>query len=1504
MVRSQLVAMGLGISLPIVTIAFDFIGRASRTVSGIATRKLSPSNGVSPREQSNSNGLQEGFDMVTRLPRNVVIPVGAVEPARRRTPLVLTPPIAVGRVPIDVTPFPRPFPLAPSHTTNLFDGVRRGKPVVRADDLVALRIELVNMTVMAGPPPIARANPSGKAFIVLHFPPQSIGEQAFFQAAQPAKSNSSSAENEQVDAIPHTVPAETSTDDGVDPPPVLARIADESRLAFEIPSGFEATYTLAGLLATCEQLTPSVPANALPRQSAPRRPRDLVITVADAKRLTVRELAGVARLKVRMLSAPASFSLASTGGLLQRQITGVAFNTLKDRFNDVAVTPGVFRVKPKPADPTPTQTAIEMPWRLVLAPHAAERFRHAAQPVTSPVSQRTEMWHSRMVLPVNGEVPPAPPPDANRTVRAVWARTDDTGTAMKPDFPGSGDLPLPSDFPFMATMDDRDRYQIAHLSSNFSVPAYVPQPVQADRLMLSSLGGWLNARGAWEPPGLDVEEWVNHATMGRDHYVRVVYRGVLCCLGHRVSLVKVTERKFHNGQNGTAPLAGNGAYLRQRLFLVVRERERSYVEPGLTDPDGRLLHNQFLFTRVRILTTVTPDLDLPSSAPSTIKGFNDRRMFWPCVTGQPFRFDCVGEDLEGRQVSFSIPLIFVTNSLASPRTDIPSGFKPDVPAARDAAQQAAIEWLTRNDTVGTRTVPRRRAPMSGQQLAFAPAHQTGDTSAPVESIDFGIRANITNTTEVPLDNVDLHNYSQNLTLPMFFPIVDTARVKLPALSQLAGGSGTSVLSWNTHYLKNGYTGNPGEVFMEVDAVAQPHPPANASVAALDFSRQSDRSGGFVMPNLRPTAWSRLAGPVSGVADDFRQGTFKPANAFPSSGLGGLPLPLIFGCIPLGDVIESVGDFANGAGLLPKFVAEASNKIDSFVSELLRLFEVVKSLADNPGSIAEAAIGVTRQTLQDLAAQALAYAAAQAAPVKAAIAQLDTALNQLASVMATLRGASIDAAPSLPGLTVAAGSLQTALAQLGAAVGDASGLPAGFRQSVRALVTQAESLRTNVLALPPLISAAKTLFTALKDVVGNPNTLAALFANPALLEPKLTAIQAALSGLRTALASGDLLDGAPRKAVLQALDAVAAALGLASDLLKLLEQLTGEELVVRFDWQPEMKSWGLAPNEPILRVNDKHGFIIAVEARIKRSGGASKVSVLCGLKHFDLVLVAPASFIELNFEKIEFTVDTSAKMNVDVLLTDIKFVGPLSFVETLRDLIPLDGFSDPPALDISEKGIDASFSVALPAIGVGMFNLSNLSLGAGFTVPFIGQPLSVRFNFCTREQPFNLSVMAFGGGGFFGVTIDPHGVQILEASFEFGASLSVNFGVASGGVHIMAGIYFRMENNIASLTGYFRLGGQVSVLGLISASIELYLELLYVPDTGKCKGSATLTIEVSIFLYSASVKITCERTFAGSNGDPTFRQALGPQPQLALADELADINAGTAYAWRDYCEAFA
>ena len=132
---------------------------------------------------------------------------------------------------------------------------------------------------------------------------------------------------------------------------------------------------------------------------------------------------------------------------------------------------------------------------------------------------------------------------------------------MQSDFPEAAELPKTDQppAPFLTTLDDFDRFQIAHLSSNFGTTTYHPEPIDASTLMLSALGGWLEARGTWDPPGLAVEEWSHRAAMGRDHCVRVVYKGYLFPFGHRVSLIKVSERKFHNGTANTPAMAANEA---------------------------------------------------------------------------------------------------------------------------------------------------------------------------------------------------------------------------------------------------------------------------------------------------------------------------------------------------------------------------------------------------------------------------------------------------------------------------------------------------------------------------------------------------------------------------------------------------------------------------------------------------------------------------------------------------------------------------------------------------------------------------------------------------------------------------------------------------------------------------------------------------------------------------------------------------------------------------------
>ena len=206
---------------------------------------------------------------------------------------------------------------------------------------------------------------------------------------------------------------------------------------------------------------------------------------------------------------------------------------------------------------------------------------------------------------------------------------------------------------------------------------------------------------------------------------------------------------------------------------------------------------------------------------------------------------------------------------------------------------------------------------------------------------------------------------------------------------------------------------------------------------------------------------------------------------------------------------------------------------------------------------------------------------------------------------------------------------------------------------------------------------------------------------------------------------------------------------------------------------------------------------------------------------------------------------------------------------------------------------AGFDLTLPNVSVGVFSLENISLGADARVPFLGDALTVGFHFCSKDAPFRLTVMCIGGGGWLELRAAPKGLVLLELGLEACACLSVDLGVASGSVSIAVGVYVRLEADKGLLTAYFRIRGEVDVLGLVSASITLELSLTYQFETGKLIGRASLVVEVEVLFFSASVEISVERRLAGSKGDPTMYQVMPPDPATG---ENAD--------WALYCDAFA
>jgi hypothetical protein len=276
-------------------------------------------------------------------------------------------------------------------------------------------------------------------------------------------------------------------------------------------------------------------------------------------------------------------------------------------------------------------------------------------------------------------------------------------------------------------------------------------------------------------------------------------------------------------------------------------------------------------------------------------------------------------------------------------------------------------------------------------------------------------------------------------------------------------------------------------------------------------------------------------------------------------------------------------------------------------------------------------------------------------------------------------------------------------------------------------------------------------------------------------------------------------------------------------------------------------------------------------------------VLGSLNDFDINLFGSdpdLQFFILEFKGIKFTSSSKSKPHLDVQLTNVKFGEALKFVKALQDLIKSETGL---AIDVSPKEVSASASISLPSLTVGVMSLQNISIGFGFTLPFETGKVRVRANFCTREHPFILTVYIFGGGGFFGLALGLDGVELIEASFEFGAAASLDIGVASGSVHIMAGIYFKLSHDatknsdVVELTGYVRAGGELKILGIITLSLEFYLSLTYVSPPGKAFGVAKMTVKVEVLFFSASVELEVKKEFGSDNADPRMIDMI-TQPQ--------------------------
>lgn len=349
-------------------------------------------------------------------------------------------------------------------------------------------------------------------------------------------------------------------------------------------------------------------------------------------------------------------------------------------------------------------------------------------------------------------------------------------------------------------------------------------------------------------------------------------------------------------------------------------------------------------------------------------------------------------------------------------------------------------------------------------------------------------------------------------------------------------------------------------------------------------------------------------------------------------------------------------------------------------------------------------------------------------------------------------------------------------------------------------------------------------------------------------------------------------------------------------------VTESGFVTEYKFQPQFKGKSIliVPNLLKLGVDDQFKAMNILTV-VEKPFALDKTPTVKTIARFNNFAVDIIPLLKVKFNYLEFKSGSNTKTDVKVEMDakdPIQFKGALSFVNNLQSIIPNTGFSkDGPYIDLQPTGVKCGFNISVPNVEVGVCMITNISLGAYVMLPFTGAPLTMGFNFCTRENPFLLTISAFGGGGFFMMITTLEGIQSLEAAFEFGAAMSLNVGVASGSVSVMGGFYFKMElievdgdevSNV-TLSGYLRMNGRLSVLGMITVSLEFYLALNAIIVDGKVQkmeGTATVKVKVEVLFFSKTVSVTVRRELKGADADPKFIEMVD-------ADD-----------WQTYCLAFA
>ena len=279
--------------------------------------------------------------------------------------------------------------------------------------------------------------------------------------------------------------------------------------------------------------------------------------------------------------------------------------------------------------------------------------------------------------------------------------------------------------------------------------------------------------------------------------------------------------------------------------------------------------------------------------------------------------------------------------------------------------------------------------------------------------------------------------------------------------------------------------------------------------------------------------------------------------------------------------------------------------------------------------------------------------------------------------------------------------------------------------------------------------------------------------------------------------------------------------------------------------------------------------------------AERRTTECMMSAFMLDLpTAGAGLVTASFESLAFRQVDGHPPTLEVGDFDFSFNGVLKLLQKLEQAVDLGGRA--PVIKAGPDGVRATYQLRIDDVP-GLFTMRNIVVNVELDIPFRKGSPSISISFASRESPFQLSIPPFGGGGYALVRLDGQGLRQVEACLEFGGVMTVDFKVVAAEVHALGAVRFSLLGGTVAMSAYVRLGGSVTLFGLVTLSVELRVDLTYDDLADRLTGRATLVIELDLALYADAVELdTGTFVLAGSSAAPPSTNTQWAEYQGAFA----------------------